>query len=117
MIKLKATKKEIREHYNTIINVDYCGIQFLLKGKSAFAYACGNLGWKCDFYEFDNICICTGYDTMHSKAHPTISYKLCQKYDNLARPITDNKELDKLLTEFIKEAINEMKGGKNGTKN
>ena len=113
--KLKATRKQIKESYNTIINVDYCGIQFLLKNKRPFGYTYGYSGWHCDFYEIKGVCICTGYNTMSTKKNPTISYDLCRKYDDAARSVYDDETLDKMLDEFIEAAKTELsKGVKNG---
>lgn len=111
MLKLKTTKKVIREGYNTIINAGYCELQFLLKWSSPFAYTAGINGWQCDFYDINNICICTGYDTMHSKKHPSASYALCRKYDDLAKKEMDGKKVLELVNEFVKEAVKERSNG------
>lgn len=118
MPKMKTTKKFIRENYQTIINVDYCNLQFLLRYEHPFGYTHGIYGWQCDFYDVNGICICTGYDTMATKKNPGPSYELTRKYDDLARSLLNNNQhvvlkakLDELLKEFIEEALKEMKNG------
>ena len=40
-MKLKATKKQIRQNFNTILSIGYCDAQYLLDCKNPFAYSAG----------------------------------------------------------------------------
>jgi hypothetical protein len=108
-MKIKVTKKAIKNSYNTIIKVSYCSLQNLLNYQEPFAYSTRSEGWSCDYYKIDNnTIISTGYAPI---GEIKASYDLTQKYDNKAATIIysnkDYKEtkilLDELLNQFIKE--------------
>lgn len=107
-MKLKTTKKQVKNYYNNIYSIGYCNAQYLLQGVSPFAYSSGSYGWSCDYYEIENVCISTGYNTIGE----TINYDLVRKYDDKAKAIFDNYNIDyqkrknkvnKLLIKFINE--------------
>ena len=107
-MKFKATKKQIKNYYSNIYSIGYCNAQYLLDGISPFAYSTGVYGWSCDYYEVENICISTGYNTIGEN----INYDLVKKYDNKAKAIFNDYNLDyqkrknkvnKLLIKFINE--------------
>jgi len=106
MIKLKATKKAIKNSGKRIYSVGYCEAQNLLNYKSAFAYSCSNVsGWDCDYYELsDNIIVSTGYSPIGIPATA-----LFREYDQKAREIrstyaVDVKEkIDMLIIELVVE--------------
>lgn len=61
-MKLKVSKKEIKEGFENIIRLGYGTIQHLLFYVSADYYSCGVNGWSCDYYKIDNdTIISTGY--------------------------------------------------------
>lgn len=110
-MKLKTTKKQIKNNYNKIYSIGYCNAQFLLEYLSPFAYSSGVYGWSCDYYKIDDICISTGYNPIGEN----INYDLVRKYDDKANKILRNYDLDyqkrknkvnKLLTKFINELKN-----------
>lgn len=88
-MKLKTTKSQIKNNFNTILSVGYCQIQYLTYFKSPFAYSCGVYGWSCDYYQFDNICISTGY----SPIGQNVDYKLLRKYEEKAEKIAHNYQI------------------------
>ena len=90
-MKCKATKKEIKDNYSKVIGIGYCNVEFLLQYKKPFAYSCGQSGWKCDYYQIENICISTGYDYLSTVK---IDYKLVRKYEKQAEKIVLNYALD-----------------------
>ena len=98
-MKLKATKKEIREGYYYIAGVGYCEAQNLLKHERAFAYSAGCYGWACDYYDVDGVCISTGYNYI-SNQNVACDYKLIKEYDDKAQSKTE-EEIKALLKEFI----------------
>ena len=107
-MKFKATKKQIKNNYSKIYSIGYCGAQYLLDGINPFAYSKGVYGWSCDYYEIENICISTGYNTIGEN----INYDLVKKYDNKAKAIFNDynvdyqkrkKKVNKLLIKFINE--------------
>lgn len=48
-MKVKVTKKEIRENYKNVISVGYCELQYLLRGKNPNFYTSGIYGWGLIF--------------------------------------------------------------------
>lgn len=110
-MKHSVTRKAIKESFGTVIAVPYADLQFLLQYEDAFGYNHGVYGWNCDYYAFDNVCICTGYRP-HGKKIP---YDLTHKYNIAAKNIIDTnndfyekvKKIENLIDEFITE-INKM---------
>ena len=107
-MKIKTTKKQIKDYYNKIYSIGYCHAQYLLQGVSPFAYSSGAYGWSCDYFEIENICISTGY----SPIGEYVNYDLVKKYDNKAKNILNDYSIDyqkrknkvnKLLLKFINE--------------
>ena len=119
-MKLKASKKEIKENSYRILSVGYCDIQYLMRSKEPFSYCCGYLGWYCDNYEITTdkhrLVISTGYspisDQNISKNILKNKYNIIKKYEDKARKINLNttggwdvikKKLDKLVNKFVDE--------------
>ena len=107
-MKLKATKKQIKNGYYKIYSIGYCDAQNLLQCLNPFAYSIGVYGWACDYYDVKGICISTGYNPIGEN----VNYDLIRKYDNKAKAILDNYSVDyqkrktkvnKLLIKFINE--------------
>lgn len=96
-MKLKATKKEIKEAYYKTLCVGYCDMQNLLRHKRAFAYSAGVCGWACDYYDINGLCISTGYSPIGNRK---LDYKLLKEYENKAFN-TNEAETDKLLAELL----------------
>ena len=67
MSKIKATKKAMKESYNTIITIGYCNAQYLLQYENEIAYSARSEGWACDYYDINNVLISTGYAPLESK--------------------------------------------------
>lgn len=124
-MKLRASKKTIKENSYRILSVGYCDVQYLLKGEEPFSYCCGVYGWCCDNYELNNgkhrLLISTGYSPIESqnidKNTLKNKYEIIKKYEDKARKINctisgwDNvkKRLDKLVDKFIEEICNNEK--------
>jgi hypothetical protein len=104
-MKYKTTKKAVLGGYAIVLKVGYCGLQFLLKGKSPVAYTCGADGWHSDIYEFGRVAICTGYQPFGV----AVPYEMQKKYDNAAMAVTcetweqEQNEREKLIKEFLQE--------------
>lgn len=112
-MKLRTTKKEIKESAYHIIGISYCKAQHLLSYKEAFAYSAGVYGWACDYYNIDGVIISTGYSYIDNK-NTIKNYDLLKKYESKAEKIHYNyelshkqqtKKIDKLLKEFINKVI------------
>lgn len=116
-MKVKVTKKEIRENYKNVISVGYCQLQYLLRGKNPNFYTSGIYGWNSDIYEINyNTCLVTGYSPF---GNIEIERNTIQKYEEKARKICcdysldweqQTKKLDKLLDKFINEVVKESEG-------
>ena len=110
MRKFRTTKKAINEDYTHIIGVGYCNLQYLLKFHEPIAYSTRAEGWACDYYDIDDVLICTGYSPMKSKRTKS-NYQIEHEYDEKAREIYDNynltweekeEQIEALLHEYIK---------------
>ena len=108
-MKLKATKKQIKENSGLIISVGYCELQSLLSCASPFAYSCGRDGWHCDYYDINGVIISTGYAPIGTP----VKYDVVKEYEAMAEKIHYDynmsyeqrvSELDKLIHDFIMEA-------------
>lgn len=115
-MKVKVTKKQIVDNYCHIISVGYCDLQDLLKFKKASYYTCGVYGWNNDIYDLGcGVVIVTGYrpfgNIKASYYHLTKKYnekakKVYNKYyDNKIKYETKEKQIDKLLKEFVNECL------------
>ncbi len=105
-MKLKATKKQIKANFNTVVSIGYCDAQYLLSYKRPFAYSSGVYGWNCDYYKINNVCISTGYRPIGEK----LDYTILSNLEEKARAIcldynldneTKRVKLDLLLEELI----------------
>lgn len=111
MLKLKTTKKTIKDNYNYIMGVSYCKMQYMLMYERPSYYNAGGYGWACDNYiiTLDNgsdLIISTGYDYIKSK-NITFDHEILKKYENKASEIYYNYDLkheDK--KNMIKEVFN-----------
>ena len=108
-MKFHATQKEIKQGYENIIQVPYCGLQCLLSCESPTAYTTRAEGWGADVYTFGNTAIVTGYAPF-GNIRP--SYETNQRYEKRAGEITDGahnwQEKKALLDELIKEYLREV---------
>jgi len=106
-MKLKTTKTQIKNNFNTIVSIGYCDIQYLTYYKNPFAYSSGVNGWACDYYEIENICLSTGY----SPIGQNVDYNLIRKYELKAQKIVldyniDYKIREKKINKLLKDFIN-----------
>ena len=109
-MKYKTTAKSIREGYSKKLAISYCGMQYLLWGRSPVAYTCGVYGWNFDVYVVDGIAICTGYRGMPGDH---VDYELLREYETAAEKIHKDysrtyedkiEQTEKLLHAFLAEA-------------
>lgn len=107
-MKIKTTKKSIKESYAKVYSIGYCNLAWLLKYEYPFAYSTRVEGWACDYYKVGNVIISTGYSPIGSK----VSYGLQTKYNDMARIIVcdwdktheQKKDLvENLINDFMKE--------------
>lgn len=112
MNKIRVTKKQIKNSYKNIIEIGYCGAQYLLGGQDARFYTYGVYGWNADVYEINyNTCIVTGYRPF---GNIECNYKLLNEYEKKAEKIMLNysidynkriKKVNNLLEAFIDELM------------
>jgi hypothetical protein len=111
MIKLKATKKEMRKHWY-ILSVGYCEMQSLLNEQRPLAYSSGAKGWSCDYYEVDDVLISTGYAPLSNK-NMIEDYSIIREYENKALKIDElclpREERKAKKTALLKEMLNSLK--------
>lgn len=109
-MKFRTTGKEIKNNYNAILSISYCGAQHLLRYQEARAYACGVYGWNYDVYTIGGVAICTGYRSMPGAS---VDYDLLNEYEKQAEKIvynynlsyeTQKERVNALLHEFIEKA-------------
>ena len=109
-MKFKTTQKEIRENFNKIICVPYCGLQTLLNYESPVAYTSRREGWAADIYDMGGgVAIVTGYAPF---GNVRFGYDICRKYEKQAEKIRYNYTLSydrqrdmlkSLAKKFVKE--------------
>jgi hypothetical protein len=111
-MKLKATKKEMREGYYYILPVGYCSLQSLLRERQPFAYSSGAYGWACDYYEVDGVLISTGYAPLSNK-NMIEDFDLMREYENKALKIDElclqGEERKEKKAALLKEMLNSLK--------
>lgn len=114
-MKVRVTKKAIRENYREIISVYYCRLQNVLMYRDCNFYTTRAEGWGADIYDVDGVAIVTGYDPF-GNINP--SYELCKKFDDEASDVLYayhydyehcRTALDGILMRFINAAIEEHK--------
>ena len=109
-MKFHTTQKAIKECFNVVIAVPYCGLQNLLNYESPVAYTSRREGWAADVYDMGGgVAISTGYAPF-GNVRP--SYELRQKYENAAEKVRYNyslkweeqrEQIKTLQREFIAE--------------
>lgn len=109
-MKFRATQKEIKAKFNTIICVPYCGLQTLLNYESPIAYTERREGWSADIYNMGGgVAIVTGYAPF-GNIRP--SYEVVERYENVAKKVRydyflkweeQREQLKTLQREFIAE--------------
>ena len=99
MRKIQAKKSDMRQNYR-ILSVGYCDMQYLLKFQNPVAYSAGVNGWDCDYYEIDDVVICTGYNTIKSK-NIIDDYELIREYEQKASQDITTAKTNELLHELI----------------
>lgn len=111
MIKLKATKKKMREHYY-ILSVGYCEMQSLLNEQRPFAYSSWAYGWACDYYKVDDVLLSTGYAPLASK-NIKKDYEIIKEYENKALEIDSlflpREERKEKKAALLKEMLEKFK--------
>lgn len=114
-MKVRVTKKAVRECFDNVISVSAYNLQHLLSSKSPYGYTARAEGWGADIYDCGTVAIVTGYDPFGNVRPP---YELQMKYDEKARAIRNNYDLGwqeqdgkikELLEDFITEALTESK--------
>ena len=105
-MKIKVTKKDIKNRGNKVLKLGYCELQNLLKYVEPFAYSSGTYGWSCDYYNIDGVIISTGYNPIGEEVNSNILREYENKEINYNLPYEKRQKQGlKLLAEFIKKAI------------
>ena len=106
-MKVKVTKKQIKENYHNIICIGYCNAWYLLAYKDADYYSSGIYGWSCDYYKINNnTIISTGYAPIDSKYR---DYEITKDYNEKARKVYNSNipykskktKINNLLNKYI----------------
>ena len=110
-MKIKVTKKSVRNNYSKIITVGYCDMQDLLRYHHAESYCTRIEGWACDNYDMGNaVVISTGYSPIDGIR---LEYSQIVTAERKAQKIWSNKwhfnrqkaEVEKLLRKLIESAV------------
>lgn len=109
-MKFKTTQRKIKENFNNIIRVPYCGLQNLLNYEVPIAYTVRREGWGTDIYDIGGgIAIATGYRPFGNICP---NWEIVEKYEEEAEKIRYNcryeegrEALKNLLKKFIEEVI------------
>lgn len=112
-MKMKTTKKQIKECYTKFIHLADGDCQNLFPEHGAHAYTCGVYGWNFDAFFFGYTAVMRGYRGMFGVMPDN---DLCKEYDKKAEELRhisfrtgNNKEyrekLYSLQSEFIKKVF------------
>ena len=108
-MKLKTTKKQIKDNSRQILSVGYCALQSLLRYESPFAFSAGVYGWACDYYNINGVVISTGYQPIGTPPN----YSMMAEYETKAQQINSDYSIKyddqkaqttTLLNEFVTKA-------------
>lgn len=112
MIKLKVSKREIKNNFKNVLYCGYCELADLLSYKNANYYNANCYGWRNDIYLINNdTVVVTGYEPFGNIEIPR---DITKKYNDIAKKIKIDKKLDfeaykekidKLIDEMIKKII------------
>ena len=97
-MKFESTAKAIKENY-WVMSIGYCGAQYLLRTRNPIAYTHGVYGWNSDVYECttsdgkNRFAISTGYRPF-SNFDFAGKHELVKRYEDRAREIAENYEID-----------------------
>ena len=116
MIKLKVSKREIKNNFKNVLYCGYCKLADLLSYRNANYYNANCYGWRNDIYLIDNnTVIVTGYEPFGNIEIPG---DIVKKYNNIACRIKKNGLKDaqtkkitfdyNILRDNIDEVIEEM---------
>lgn len=116
MIKLKVSKREIKNNFKNVLYCGYCELADLLSYKDANYYNANCYGWRNDIYLINNnTVIVTGYEPFGNIEIPK---DIAKKYNNIAYRIKKNGLKDAqtkkimfdydILKDNIDEVIEEM---------
>ena len=106
-MKLRATKKEMREGYDKVLRIGYCNAQNLLWDEEPFAYSTGRYGWCCDYYDIGGVLISTGYAPIESKGMKS-DYKRIQEYEARAERLRYEVEDFTVRRQKTRELLEDM---------
>ena len=107
-MKLKTTKKQIKEQAKKLMSVGYCEAQYLLYYCEPFAYSAGTYGWQCDYYNVNGTIISTGYQPIGDN----VDYKV-RAYEDKARAIVHDPHYDyemklEVLYDLLQEFVSKL---------
>lgn len=113
-MKIKTTKKAMKNGYYHIIGTGYCNLQNLLKYENEIAYSTRVEGWACDYYEVNNVLISTGYAPLKSE-NVKCDCDMIRKYDDKASEVVYSdlvyEERVKIVKELLEQFVNEATEG------
>lgn len=103
-------QKHIRAEFSTIIKVNYCALQQLLRCEDPIAYTTNAYGWAADVYDVgDGVAIVTGYAPF-GRIQP--DYNTCARYEARASEIIYSRDsydtIRDKLRDLIHDFINEV---------
>lgn len=113
-MKMKTIKKYIQHLFGrNIICVDYCAVQFLMRGREPMWCTSSKVyGWLADIYHLgDGLAIATGYVPF---GDIRLSYDFVQKYESAAFEAlsrSDKAEHERIFQAFV-QAIRNGEGRK-----
>lgn len=106
-MKAKVTKTEMKKKWKSrLLFVPDGTMQYFHGVAEPVAYSTRVEGWACDYYEFDDFCICEGYDPVGKRI---MNYDECKPFYEASREISnkcllhdeEQKLFNNLLDDFI----------------
>lgn len=114
-MKQKMSKNDIRNEFDTVVFVPYCGLDSLLVFDDPIGYNCGVYGWNYDVYDLGNRCaIVTGYRVPNTIADIQMDHTKMKDYNAWAQAILRNEGVNydtaKRQIEALKRSLIEKDG-------
>lgn len=111
-MKFRVAKREMRNQGLPIIAINYCGLGNFMNMFEPFAFSSGKYGWCCDYYQFNNAIISTGYSPIGIEPDEKAVEK-CKNagnqvyYDNQLKYEQKVAQATKVVDNFISEVISQ----------
>lgn len=107
MIVTKYSKKDFK--FEKVLLLHYCELQGALNFYNRIGYSSGVNGWACDYFQFDDIYISTGYNPIGRTVPNTLIKKYESKIDKIRSKYLQYEKQKKLINKVMNNFINDCR--------